>query len=257
MKRYIFYIPTKGPDSINRRIRKCKTLHGSKAYYQFTDIGDPDRIEIRLQSCHHCLGCRKLTDRGACGNREVCGGVERVVLTSESVAEARVTRHALQTAGQCLASGMAVGSLVVVELTNESEMFMFEVVIKAKHTITVAIQVTEMGQLLPGDEVLDVRKFEPTQMGSNRFQFTSKQFPVFVEDVRLVLTGGIDFTDEGGPRRSTRASSTSSSSSSAAVAEVHGFVSGHTYKLASHSLERILQLVPDDADDSSPNSRRN
>ena len=38
-----------------------------------------------------------------------------------------------------------------------------------------------------GDEVLEVRKFEPTQADSNRFILTDKVFPVFVEDVRDVL----------------------------------------------------------------------
>jgi hypothetical protein len=44
-----------------------------------------------------------------------------------------------------------------------------------------------MGRLELGDRVIQVRKFEPTQLGSNLFRLTQKEFPVFIEDVRLIL----------------------------------------------------------------------
>ena len=72
-----------------------------------------------------------------------------------------MTRHALQEAGKALTTGLSAGTLVVVELTNESELFMIGVITKPKHTILVAVEVPEMGRLIPGDEVLEVRKFEP------------------------------------------------------------------------------------------------
>ena len=104
-----------------------------------------------------------------------------------------------------------------------------------------------MGRLIPGDEVLEVRKFEPTQADSNRFILTDKLFPVFVEDVRDVLRP-VDFVDQGGPRRSGR--------NTGLATEVHGFASGHAYRLMPGALQHILQLVPDDADESAPNARR-
>ena len=58
-----------------------------------------------------------------------------------------------------------------------------------------------MGQLEPGDRVFQVRKFEPTQVGSNLFRLTDKEFHVFIEDVRLIIEA-TDFQSEGeAPRR--------------------------------------------------------
>lgn len=41
-----------------------------------------------------------------------------------------------------------------------------------------------MGRFEPGDVVLDVRKLEPTSVGSSMYEYTDKKFPVFVEDIR-------------------------------------------------------------------------
>jgi hypothetical protein len=76
---------------------------------------------------------------------------------------------------------------------------------------------------------------------------TDKLFPVFVEDARDVLRP-VDFVDQGGPRRSGRNTSLAT--------EVHGFASGRAYRLMPGALQHILQLVPDDADESAPNARR-
>ena len=52
------------------------------------------------------------------------------------------------------------------------------------------IQLSEMpfesylGQFQPGDVVLDVRKMEPTSVGDSIYEFTNKEFPVFVENIR-------------------------------------------------------------------------
>ncbi len=73
-------------------------------------------------------------------------------------------------------------------------------------------------------------------------------FPVFVEDVRDVLRA-VDFVDQGGPRHSGRNAETSS-------AEMRGYVPGHTYRLMPAALQHMLQLVPDDGDESAPNERR-
>ena len=117
-KRIIFYVPTTGPDSINRRIRKCKTMPGSKSYYPFMDVGEPGVIEIRERSCHQCPGCRTLTNVGDCVNMSIVGPIERVELAPEAESTARVTRHALQESGKTLASSLIAGSVVVVEVHN-------------------------------------------------------------------------------------------------------------------------------------------
>ena len=99
LKRVVFYVPATGPGSINRNIKSCKTLKGSKPYRQFTDVGIPGVVDIRLGGCHECEGCRSLVARSACVNTDNCGPVERVELEPESVSERRMTRHALQQLG--------------------------------------------------------------------------------------------------------------------------------------------------------------
>ncbi len=100
-----------------------------------------------------------------------------------------------------------------------------------------------MGQLLAGDVVLEVHKFEPTQADSNRYllpENPAEVFPVFVEDVRNVLRPG-DCLGQGGPRRTTRNVGQNNT-------PVHGFVPGHAYRLSPGALQHILQLVPDNAE---------
>ena len=41
-----------------------------------------------------------------------------------------------------------------------------------------------MGRFEPGDIVLDILKMEPTSVGGSIYEFTDKQFPIFVEDIR-------------------------------------------------------------------------
>ncbi len=115
-----------------------------------------------------------------------------------------------------MTTALAAGALVVVELTNECDMHMIGVVKKPSHAIVQHKEVREMGRLEPGDEVLEVHTFEPTQADSNRYNLTgnhAKTFPVCVEDGRDGLRA-LAFVDHGEPRRSSRNAGTSS-------AEVH------------------------------------
>jgi hypothetical protein len=217
LKRVIFFVPSSGPGSINRNIKKCKTLKGSKPYRQFTDVGEPGVIDIRLASCHECVGCRGFSARTACANIDVCGPVERVSLEPEAVSERRLTRHALQERGVSLCEEIEEGALVAVELTHESEVFMLGVVVPGPEGEEGVYRVMEhsqsnMGRLEPGDRVIQVRKFEPTQVGSSLFRLTEKEFPVFIEDVRLIIED-VDFRSEGdslrrAPARMTRGAAT-------------------------------------------------
>jgi hypothetical protein len=45
-----------------------------------------------------------------------------------------------------------------------------------------------MGRLEPGERLPQVRKLEPTQLGSSFCHFTDEELLVFIEDVRLSLT---------------------------------------------------------------------
>ena len=50
-------------------------------------------------------------------------------------------------------------------------------------TIDVLLE-SNMGRFEPGDIVLDILKMEPTSVGGSIYEFTDKQFPIFVEDIR-------------------------------------------------------------------------
>ena len=71
--------------------------------------------------------------------------------------------------------------------------------------------------------------------------------------IRIVCRVSALVLQVGGVRRSARASS---SASSVGPTELHGYASGHSYRLVPEALQRILQLVPDDADESAPNAVR-
>jgi hypothetical protein len=247
-KRVVFFVPSSGLGSIDRNIKKCKTLKGSKPYRQFTDVGVPGVVDIRLASCHECIGCRGLCARAACANMDMCGPVERVALEPEAVSERRLTRHALQERGVSLCEEIEEGSLVAVELTNESEVFMLGVIVPGPDGEEGVYRVLEnsqsyMGRLEPGDQVIQVQKFEPTQVGSNLFRLTEKEFPVFIEDVRLIIED-VDFQSDG---ESLRRAPTRVARGAAAVPRktIGRFDPLQTYRLSASGKEEILKLIPE------------
>jgi hypothetical protein len=127
-KRVVYFVPSSGPGSIDRHIMKCKTPKGSNAYYQFTDVGQPGVVDIRLLSYHECPGCRSLVARSACVNHDICGPVERVELKREAVSERRLTCHALQFLRVSLSGALEENDVFAMELTHESDTFIFGVV---------------------------------------------------------------------------------------------------------------------------------
>ena len=182
-----------------------------------------------------------LNDFSACQNKEVVGEAITVTLKKEAELGRRVTRHWLKAEGRRISADVSVGDVIAAELTAESEIYMLGIVIRPQFTMLENVTVREMGEVRIDDEVLEVRKFEPTRLGSNLFKLTTKQFPIFAEDVRYAL-GTSDFIEEGGPRRSAR----TSSAKSAVAGEVHEFVLDRVYRLVPEALQRILQLVSDE-----------
>ena len=172
-----------------------------------------------------------------------------VELEPESVSERRMTRHALQQLGTALAETISEDDVIAVELTHESEVFMLGIVVPGPDGEEGSYRVMEhsqsyMGRLEPGDRVIQVRKFEPTQLGSNLFRLTVKEFPVFIEDVRLIL-GTSDFVSDGSPQRrvSVRAARQDSLASNQLIG---GYDPLLTYRLSTESKEAILKLVPEE-----------
>jgi hypothetical protein len=88
-----------------------------------------------------------------------------------------------------------------------------------------------MGRMEAVDMVIQVRKFEPTQLGSNLLRLAQKEFAVFIEDVRLILCN-LDLVCDGTPQRrvSVRAAWQDSLT---AIQVVGGYDPLLTYRLSS------------------------
>ena len=97
-----------------------------------------------------------------------------------------------------------------------------------------------MGRMEAVDMVIQVRKFEPTQLGSNLLRLPQKKFAVFIEDVRLIL-GNLDLVSDGTPQRrvSVRAARQDSLTSNQVVG---GYDPLLTYRLSSACKDSILKL---------------
>ena len=178
-RRFAFLVPNHGQDAVRRPVLGCHTLEGSKPLRQFVDCkSDSAQILTRLHSCHECEGCRTLSDyrieldengnasipaNTTCKNMEICGPVEayQLLLPSASVIQP-LTRSYLANKGKALGLQVKVGDVIVVELTHENEKYMLGVVTKAhyKHSGE-DIEVPYMGTIKAGDDLIEVRKFEP------------------------------------------------------------------------------------------------
>ena len=188
-------------------------------------------IEIRLRSCHECPGCISLSDFKSCKNIEVCGPVERIRLLPLAQLQPMQTRSALQNAGKELCKRLKLGDIVSIEVSFGSEVYMLGVVTKTWHLHEGPDAEYPMGgrtkfRLEPGDELIEIRKFEPIRAGSTTFRLCSepeKCFLVFTNDARLKIELG-DFSELSVDRRSNRTSGD--------LGEVHGFPYAARYKLA-------------------------
>jgi hypothetical protein len=105
---------------------------------------------------------------------------KRVELEPESVSERRMTRHALQQLGAELAETVSEDDVIAVELTHESEVFTLGIAIPGPEGEEGVYRVMEhaqsyMGRMEPGDRLIQVRKFEPTKLGSNLLRLIQKK----------------------------------------------------------------------------------
>lgn len=106
----------------------------------------------------------------------------------------------------------------------------------------VAAMESYMGRFEVGDMVLDVRKLEPTSVGSSMYEFSDKTFPVFVEDIRKRnMQHHLEKVDTS--RRSSRVASNNSAASSSISAPSQRDV----YVLSAKGKEDLLKLTACDS----------
>ena len=205
-KREIWYIPAKGQGSVNRRIKHCKTLDGSNSLHSFEDIGITGFLRVRERSCHRCPECWS----GAPTNCS-CGDMahypsQLVELQALSTTDRPLTRSALATEGKAMAETVEPGDFICVEIDSMQEPWMIGRVTSraGDWPESSGEQYLWMGEVVPGDRVIWVEKLEGV---GNTFTMTSKAFPVFVEDVRMVKLA-MKEPDNSGNNRTLRCTKT-------------------------------------------------
>lgn len=122
-RRFFYFIPIKGPGSVNRINRKkFDSAKGSSRLHEFTDIGVPGTVSTRRAACHQCQPCWN-GDRRRCENKEFVGEPSEMRLKpthTPTTSLSRVTRTTINHAAVQRASAAAVDSCVCVE-TGRSE----------------------------------------------------------------------------------------------------------------------------------------
>ena len=193
-------------NKINRRLPAAETVHGTKGFFQFTDIGEEGKLRFRPKPCHQCPGCMEL-DVGACQNMRECGAPQVLEIPTRSNPELPTTRNGMCQRGIKISQECIVGDFVVVELKGlVSEKFMVARVTRAFATAGTT-STSWYGDVVPADDVLRVVKFDPMLMGGTTFELRSDcDIAIFPEDVRAKLALGGDIKQLPAPvTRATRA----------------------------------------------------
>ena len=146
-------------------------------------------------------------DVSACQNLRECGTPQVLKIPTLSSPELPSTRNGMMQRGIAIAQKCAVGDIVIVELKGFiSEKFMVARVTRAFATAGAA-STSWYGDVVPTDDVLRIRKFDPVVMGGTTFELRSdRDIAIFAEDVRAKLVLGDDIKQLPPPAtRATRA----------------------------------------------------
>lgn len=182
-ERVYFYIGVKG---VKHNLAECESVRDSSKMHQFNDIGRSSFVRVRGLSCHRCSGCIKLQP-GLCENHAFTGplGVRECEFKRSGRAEMPLTRSAPAVDGAALAQTLTVGDFIAIELDDTQVPWVLAEILVVQHEHTTGDFSCWMGLVENHDQVLIVRRLEPTQPGSLMFKVTDKETHVFEEDVRL------------------------------------------------------------------------
>ena len=171
------------------KLAEVDTVHGSDSWHMFYDTGHQRHILVREVACFSCDNCKQMKWR-QCLRVDMCGHVltKDVVLTKQArsappLTASRVTQDALSLAAR-VEAGMVLG----VECASEQEPY---IIVKAASSVYEwqgEEQHTWMGWVRPGDRVVSVSKFEKYGGSDQLWSLTDKQFPIFEEDLRSIVT---------------------------------------------------------------------
>ena len=181
-RRIFWFIPTKGLESVSRRLPTVQSLVGSAALHQFEDIGVPGFLRVRARSCHQCPNCWDGKPEG-CENVDMVGAPSMIELRTCSDPDPPLTRSSLASHGIQLSADLEEGDFITVEVDSLQEPWMVGRCLGAafEWTEVQGDQYYWMGRVVPGDRVVWVEKLEGD---SKVLTVTLKRFPVFVQDIR-------------------------------------------------------------------------
>ena len=201
---------TVGSGPVNRRIRKGKTVKGSSKFHVFADVGKAGKLVCRERGCHqpecHCWAGQynrcKQVPRDSLGlvqaGHPLLPQPRQIAPDSQAEHMIPLTRNALCRRGIALAGGsegqLELGDVIAVYVDDASEQIMLGQITRLEYTITADDAVyTWMGQMLVGDRVVYVHKFDPVANGiaSRHWELRDTaekhaQFPIWIEDIRVV-----------------------------------------------------------------------
>ena len=181
-----------GAAAINKNVPQVETMPntpeqpGIQKLHQIVNIGIPGSVGVRRASCHRPdCPCRQDEFR-LCKDFEFKGPSWIVPLKVEKAGSARLTRSHLRSLGIEMGKKVKEGSIVVIELSYEVEVFMLGRVRGAWYKAAAAEESDWMGTIRVNDELIDIDRLAAWQPGSNVFVEAGEVVKVFIDDIQII-----------------------------------------------------------------------
>ena len=179
-QRKAFYIPSVGPEKVNRNVQGASTLNGSSTLHEFEDCCEPGKILTRPRSCHQCSDCLTGKSYGLCPYQE---DWEYHYLDVNTPIPRTLTRSTMSVAGLEMSQKLQKGDFLACEIDSQQEPYMIGLCDGPAIIHPGPDEETWMGRITAGDNIVWVYKLE----GSTAIKtVTKKRVPVYCEDVRVV-----------------------------------------------------------------------
>ena len=179
-RRHAFYIPSVGPEKVNRNVQGASTLNGSSTLHEFEDCCEAGKILTRPRSCHQCRDCLTGKSFGLCPYQE---DWEYHYLDVNTPIPRTLTRSTMSVAGLEMSQKLQIGDFLACEIDSQQEPYMIGLCDGPAIIHPGPDEETWMGRITAGDNIVWVYKLE----GSTAIKtVTKKRVPVYCEDVRVV-----------------------------------------------------------------------
>ena len=184
-KRVFFFV---GAKDVKHNMAECKGVDGSSTFHEFTDIGREGYLNCRVLSCHRCIECQDFhPDKCLNSHRTGPQLLRQVQFKSGARIDVPLTRSSVAINGRTQAEKVEIGMIFSVELDDMQEPWMLARAISPLHKYEGPNKSTWMGEIRPGDMIINVVKLDPISAGSSTFTDQAiNEMPVFDTDVRLL-----------------------------------------------------------------------